>query len=80
MKHNKRALPLEAKDKKHKLHSSIFYEDKNGSLLTVYQCKPAKSVLVLSTLHEYGTIPSSYKKDQKILENVNGSLFFLIEK
>ena len=26
--------------------------------------------MVLSTLHEYGTIPSSYKKDQKILENV----------
>lgn len=39
-------------------------------MITIYQCKPNKSVIILSTQHESYSIPASYKKGQNTLENV----------
>ena len=62
VKHNKRELPECAKFKKHQLHSSKFFENRSGSTLTIYQCKPAKSVVILSSLNESIMIPPNFKK------------------
>lgn len=42
-----------------KLHETKFYEDKDGILLTVYQCKKDKSVVLVSTDHEQALVPTT---------------------
>ena len=41
---------------------TTFYDDGEGCLLTVYQGKPKKSVLLLSTEHEKASIDASSEK------------------
>lgn len=69
MKHNKKELPIIAKLKKDSIHSMCF-DDEKGAMITVYQCKPSKSVILLSTLHERFSIPATFQKGLKTFENV----------
>ncbi len=56
IKKNKREIPPIAKTDQH-LHETIFLDDEKGAFLTVYQCKPKKNVIVLSTEHGQAIIP-----------------------
>jgi hypothetical protein len=57
MRKNRKELP-DIIHHKLKQHDSLFYEDEKGSLLSIYQCKKDKNVIILSTLHEKAEIPS----------------------
>ena len=58
---NKRELPL-AIHKKQEVCETTFFDDQKGCLLTVYQGKPNKTVLLLSSEHEQASIDSSHEK------------------
>lgn len=45
------------------LHDSKFYENKNGVLLTEYQCKEKKKVFLISTRHEHAQIAPDKSKN-----------------
>ena len=52
VRQNRRELPEETM-KKQELHASkILRHNNSGVTLTIYQCKPAKSVMMLSSLHK----------------------------
>ena len=59
MRKFKRELPSIVKEKI-LLHSTKFFENEN-CLLTYHQCKPNKSVVLLSTLHDTAYITQSVK-------------------
>lgn len=61
MKKYKRELPSVV-NKVMPLHHSLFWESKAGVVLTNYQCKPTKSVTVLSSEHEQVRVDAKYKK------------------
>lgn len=65
---------------KQELHSSKFFENEKGVLVTIYQCKPSKQVTLLSTLHEKAEIsedksknPNCQKKKPSIITYYNGT-------
>lgn len=48
----------------------MFFDDRNGSVLTLYQCKTSKSVVLFSTNEESVHIPNNYNKNNKCIENI----------
>ncbi|CAF1084542.1 unnamed protein product [Brachionus calyciflorus] len=68
---NKRELQSLVKSKQ-KLHESLFFEDKKGCALTIYQGRPEKKGILLSSFHEkVTTIPNDEKKMSKIIDSYN---------
>ena len=57
IRRDKKDLPDIVKIKQ-KIHETIFCDDEKGSLLTIYQGKKAKNVVVLSTHHDQALIVS----------------------
>ena len=65
MKKNKKYIPPDALAAQ-SIYSTKCFEDEKGVLLTSYQCKPKKNVLLLSTDHDKGIIPSlSFNETKK---------------
>ena len=68
----RREIPKSIKTKKQALYSSTFLKSDN-MLLTVYQGKPSKSVLVLSTVHKTGYVSDGRKKLPEPIEYYNAT-------
>ncbi len=65
MRFNKRELPSCFKTKR-ALHTSLFYEQKEtGITLTLYQCKPDKSVAIISTENDRFLVPGEIQRNEK---------------
>lgn len=62
MRTNRKELPPCARNAKNELHSTNILQNKKGHTLTIYQCKPRKNVLFLSSLHRHVPIQASGKK------------------
>ena len=72
MRHNRKELPenIQEIEKKLPRYSSSFLRTEDGSCsLTVYKCKPNKSVLLLSTRHHSINTPESHPK--KLPDSIN---------
>ena len=68
----RREIPNEVKSVKTPLHSTIILRYKNTTL-TVYQGKPSKNVLLLSTVHK--TVSCSKKKTSEAIEYNNATKY-----
>ncbi len=67
MRKNKRELPKVCTEKQ-KLHSSIFFEQRDtGVVLTLYQCKAEKSFVVVSTENQECAIPQTIPVKSKYI-------------
>ena len=55
MKRNKKEIPEIAKENR-KTYETMFLDNQNGCMLTSYQCKPKKQVILISTQHEQAEI------------------------
>lgn len=66
IKKNKPELPSIVKNNKEKLYTSYFFENDGGLLLTVYQGKLNKNIVILSSNHEQATVEENInnKKSQ----------------
>jgi hypothetical protein len=63
------------------LHSSIFFEDRQtGSLLTIFQCKSNKNVVVLSNEIDEASVPSQIDLKRKYVRSDTAELFKSNEK
>ncbi len=74
MRKNKTELPKVCNEKQ-KLHSSIFFEQKEtGVVLTLYQCKTDESVVVVSTENQVFFIPEILRlKSKYVIRNSKNS-------
>jgi hypothetical protein len=81
LKGNKREIPIlydskqNIKNNKLTLYSSEFYRDEKGCLLTLYQGKTDKNVLILSTLHDQIYIDCANKKKPNTVISYNTTKF-----
>lgn len=68
LRQNRREIPAAAK-KKQELHDTQAFSHSSGTSLTVYQCKPSRSVMLISSLHRDVNIDqeSSKKKPETVL-------------
>jgi hypothetical protein len=70
VKKNKKELPPAVKQH-YSLHTTTFLDDQRGCMMTTYQCKSKKNVILISTEHEQAVIPSldfnSKKKPNVVL-------------
>jgi hypothetical protein len=73
---NKRELPSLAKAPNMPQYSTaLFKNSSNGSILTVYQCKPKRSVLLLSSLHFSVTVENVGKKVPETIKFYNATKY-----
>jgi hypothetical protein len=81
LKGNRKELPIDPENKKNvkdirfNLYHSEFFRDDAGCLLTVYQCKSKKNVIILSTLHENILIENSIKRKPNTVLSYNSTKF-----
>ena len=71
----RREVPLEFKASKQKLYSSKILKTNVNITLTVYQGKPSKNVLLLSTVHKNVTISEDRKRLSETMEYYNATKF-----
>ena len=64
MKRNKKEIPEIAKENR-KTYETMFLDNQNGCMLTSYQCKPKKQVILISTQHEQAVIPQLLINEKK---------------
>ena len=63
----RRKTPNEVKTMKNSLYSTILLKNERASF-TVYQCKPSKNVLLLSTVHRNVTCADNNKKTSETIQ------------
>ena len=69
---SRRELPPIAKTANKPLYSTALLKNSsNGSILTIYQCKPKRNVLLLSSLHSSVSIGNSEKKVPETIDFYN---------
>ena len=74
MSRKRREMPNEVKIMKFPLYSTIVLKNRSTSL-TVYQCKPSKNVLLLSTIHIIVTCADNKKKNPETIEYYNATKY-----
>jgi hypothetical protein len=80
MRKNKKELPSIVKTNG-TLHSSLFFEDvETGTVLTIYQCKSNKNVVVLSTEIDEALVPTKIDLKRKYVGRNQSELFKSNEK
>lgn len=70
----RREIPNEVKTMKIPLYSTIVLRNQSTSL-TVYQCKPSKNVLLLSTVHRNVTCADNKKKTPETIQYYNATKY-----
>jgi hypothetical protein len=81
LKGNRKEIPVYSANKKKtkdynmKLYESEFFKDDAGCLLTIYQCKPKKNVITLSTLHDNIFLENSEKRKPNTILSYNSTKF-----
>lgn len=71
LRQNSKGVPSEIISEKLQRHESSFYWNDLHMLLVKYQCKPNKSVLVLSTMHCHPTVDTTAKRKPDMIHYYN---------